>query len=745
MTTALRDRTRASRLKMPRPVVRVAVPSPLRRVFDYWAPGGQAPPGAGMRVTIPFGKTRRIGVVLGVAETSALDPSRLRPVIDVIDEDPCLPGASLALLEWAAGYYHHPIGEVIFGALPTLLRRGRPAKLQRMLRWRVTAAGHRAEPPSRAPRQAALLTFLRNCQEAVGAEMLAAQAPGWARAIRALQERGWVEAVDTPCLPGGDASRGMSLALSPAQQRAVDRITDGLGQFHSTVLEGVTGSGKTEVYLQAIQQVVAHGRQALLLIPEIGLTPQMVERFRRRFDFPVAVLHSGLNDSERLCAWLMAREGTAPVVIGTRSAVFVPLKHPGIILVDEEHDLSYKQQDGFRYSARDLAVVRAHQEAVPVVLGSATPSLESLHNLAGGRYQRIRLPERIQGRPHPALRIVDVRGRPLVAGCSPALLSAIAAALGKEQQTLLFLNRRGFAPATMCHDCGWVAHCQRCDAHLTFHRASNRLRCHHCGAERVMVDACPECGSKELRNLGSGTERLEAALADSFPHARVVRVDRDSTRRKGAMEAVINAVHAGETEILIGTQMLAKGHHFPNVTLVGVVDADGGLFSTDFRAAERLAQLIVQVAGRAGRGAQPGEVLIQTHHPEHPLLRALLEQGYARFAAEALDERRQASLPPYVCMALLRAEAPRREAAVAFLEEAAELVRDAAGDRVQVLGPVPAPMERRAGRSRAQLLMQATKRSSLHQMLDDWLPRLEDLRTARRVRWSLDVDPLEMA
>ncbi len=731
---------------MARCILQVVVPSPLRRVFDYWAPADKSTPLPGTRVRVPFGKAQHIGVVVGATQESRIDAKRLRPITEILDERPCLPSATLALLEWAATYYHHPLGEVIFSALPALLRQGRPDTLRALQRWRATAAGKAVNLASlkRAPRQAALLSYLREQSEAIGPEALAEYSTGWSRAMGALQKKAWVEAIEIPCLGTASEPSRPAFDPSPAQREAIDKITEAFGAFKSILLQGITGSGKTEVYLQAIEQSVAKGYQALLLIPEIGLTPQMVKRFRRRFGFPVAVLHSGLSDTERLCAWTMARDGKVPVVIGTRSAVFVPLKTPGIVVVDEEHDLSYKQQEGFRYSARDLALVRARQHNIPVVLGSATPSLESLHNLSLGRYQSIALPERAKGRPQPTLRVIDVRGQRLISGCSQPLLSAIASVMGKGQQVLLFLNRRGYAPTLMCHDCGWLAHCQRCDANLTIHRNSHRLRCHHCGAERPIVLVCPACGSEELLALGSGTERLEATLKDSFPHARIARVDRDSTRRKGAMEEVLHKIHAGETDVLIGTQMVAKGHHFPNVTLVAVIDADGGLFSTDFRAAERLAQLIVQVAGRAGRGEHAGEVLIQTHHPEHPLLRALLVTGYERFAEQVLAERRHAALPPFVSMALLRAEAPDRAAVLAFLEDAGALARPMAGDGKEVLGPAPAPMERRSGRFRAQLLLQSATRTELHRLLDQWLPQVEALRGARRVRWSLDVDPQEL-
>jgi len=734
-----------------RPVVRVAVPVPVRGAFDY-ACGGPtevAVPQRGARVRVPFGRGSRVGVCLTPVARTAMAPDRLRPVTEVLDREPLLPRAALALLEWAAEYYHHPIGEVIFQSLPALLRQGRPPDAGGESLWALSPAG--CESPAaalaRAPRQAALCGLLREHPEGLTRETLADRGqPGWETALRALRARGWVESrpqgLPTPPSPQG---RDVPPALNPAQASAAAEVLGAVGGFRTFLLEGVTGSGKTEVYLRIIERVVSAGLQALVLVPEIGLTPQTVDRFRRRLQVPVSVLHSGLGDRERLRAWLAARDGRAPVVVGTRSAVFVPLGAPGVVIVDEEHDASYKQQEGFRYSARDLAVVRGQQEGVPVILGSATPSLESLHNVSLGRYHRLALPERAAGAGQPRLSVVDLKRRRLQHGLSEALLAAVASRLGRGEQALLFLNRRGFAPALVCHACGWTATCERCDARLTLHRRAGRLRCHHCGAEQPVAAACPECRSEDLRPVGTGTERVEVALSGAFPFARLARIDRDTVRRKGALEEALARIQAGEADILIGTQMLAKGHHFPNVTLVGIVDADGGLFSADFRASEHLAQRILQVAGRAGRGDRPGEVLIQTHHPGHPFLRALLEDGYPAFAARALEERREAGLPPYGFAALLRAESADADAALAFLGEAGAAFAGERTDGLQVLGPAPSPMERRAGRHRAQLLLLSPGRPALHRALDRGLSALDGLRSARRVRWTLDVDPVEMA
>jgi primosomal protein N' (replication factor Y) len=585
------------------------------------------------------------------------------------------------------------------------------------------------------------LEYLQRRPEGVSNDYLRCAFPDSSRVVRSLHDKGWLEAGEP--IPADRPSFEAPPVLNPAQAQAVRQVSEALGRFGAFLLDGVTGSGKTEVYLRIVEAVLATGRQALVLVPEIGLTPQLLERFQARVPGPLAVLHSGLGDRERLDAWLSARSGDASVVIGTRSAVFAPLPAPGVIIVDEEHDASFKQQDGFRYNARDLAVVRARQVDIPVLLGSATPAFESLHNARRDRYRRLRLPERVGGAVEPTIELLDVRRQPMEEGVSEPLCARMQRHLDDDEQVLLFLNRRGFAPTLICHECGWLGECRRCDARLTLHMTRRRLVCHHCGAEQPIAVACPDCGSVDLRALGQGTERIEQVLEKRFPGVGIARVDRDSTRRRGSLHDLLHAVRTGERRILVGTQMLAKGHHFPDVTLVGVVDADQGLFGVDFRAGERMAQLILQVAGRAGRAERPGRVLIQTHHPEHPLLSVLVSQGYSAFAASALEERRQAGLPPFAFQALLRAEAARPEQPWTFLQEAATIGHSLTSE-VELLGPAPAPMERRAGRYRAQLLIQAQRRSDLHGFLDRWVKRLATLRFARRVRWSLDVDPADL-
>jgi primosomal protein N' (replication factor Y) len=730
-------------------VVQVALAAPLDTVFDYRPPAAGPLPEPGQRVRVPFGRGERCGVVSGIAEQSELPGSRLKPVAEVLDDAPLLRAEDLAFLTWSARYYHHPVGEVVCAALPVRLRRGEAAAGLGVPGWTLTEAGQRLTPPelTRAPRQAEIVAWLQQLGGQAPQLLLREALGDCAGVLRGLRDKGYVSAIELPPAAGG-VGKEQPPTLHAEQAHAVTAVRAALGSFAGFLLAGVTGSGKTEVYLRLAEQVLARGDSVLLLVPEIGLTPQLVKRFARRLGDRLAVLHSGLGERERELAWQRARLGLAPLVIGTRSAVFTPMPRLGLVLVDEEHDGSFKQQDGFRYNARDLAVVRAQRAGCPVLLGSATPSLESLKNVRDGRYQPLQLTERAGGAQPPRLDLLDVRGQPLDAGLSPVLKSAIGATLAAGQQALVFLNRRGFAPVLSCYGCGWLSDCPRCDARQTLHAGSGLLWCHHCGAQRRLPTACPDCGSTELHPLGAGTERLEQVLAAQFPDYPLVRIDRDATARKGSLDRLLEQVGKGEAMILVGTQMLAKGHHFPDVTLVGVLDVDGGLFGADFRAAERMAQLILQVAGRAGRGAKPGRVLIQTRYPEHPLLQTLVHQGYDAFADAALAERREAQWPPYSFQALLRAEATDIEAPQAFLSEvyalAAPYAGSDAGHRVELWGPVPAPMTRRAGRYRAHLLLQAEQRTPLHTLIGWLLPQIRALKLARKVRWSLDVDPQDL-
>jgi primosomal protein N' (replication factor Y) len=696
---------------------------------------------------LPFGRSEVIGVLLEITQQAQVAAVRLKRAKQVLDVEPILSAELLWLLNWASQYYQHPIGEVVQQALPTLLRQGRPARVKGVELWRLTPSGQSLQPSdiSRAPRQAALLSLLQQHSAGLTSAELNQRQERWRPVMARLVEKNWVEMTEQQLACNHAQTPSEKPDLNQDQLLAVEQILNHLDSYHAFLLDGVTGSGKTEVYLRVIDSVLAAKQQALILVPEIGLTPQLLSRFQRRFPaVSIAILHSGLNDQERLQAWLSASKGEAGIIIGTRSALLTPLAGPGIIIVDEEHDLSFKQQEGFRYSARDLAIVRAQHLQVPVILGSATPALESLANCERERFTRLHLPERAGAATPPEFKLIDVRGQKLNNGMSAQLLAHMQTHLAAGGQVLLFINRRGFAPVMMCHDCGWHSRCERCDAHMTIHQRARRLRCHHCGSERPLPAHCPGCNSENLIQVGYGTERVEQVLKLHFPATPILRIDRDTTRRKGAMQAMLDQIKQGESQILVGTQMLAKGHHFPNLTLVGLLDADYGLFSADFRAAERLGQLVLQVAGRAGRAERQGEVLIQTHHPESPLLQSLLSHDYGRFAKALLAEREAANLPPYSHLALLRAEAVDAQAPYRFLEEAHSLVSQLGGNGIEVYGPFPAPMQRRAGRNRAQMLLQASSRAPLQTLLSTWLQRLESLKSGRKVRWSIDVDPLEM-
>ncbi|MEO5565832.1 MAG: primosomal protein N' [Luteimonas sp.] len=728
--------------------VQVALPLPLPRVFDYLpAPGMPADSDpVGCRVRVPFGNRELVGVATGTTP-AADDGASLRPIAAVLDQQPVFHGELLQSLRWLARYLHAPLGEVLATALPASLRRGDPLPETHAWAWQLTEAGHTSLKGLRPgkPRVVAELLGEAARDEAT----LDALAPaGWRSAARTLLQRGLVERLAVPAnglppLPGNAAPEA-----NPGQRAAIDAIAAARDGFAALLLDGVTGSGKTEVYLQAIADCLARGRQALVLVPEIGLTPQLLARFRARLGVPVHALHSGLGDAERARTWTAALRGEARVIVGTRSAVFTPMPDAGLLIVDEEHDGSYKQFDGIRYHARDFALVRAKALGVPIVLGSATPSLESLHNARQGRYAHLRLPRRAGDARPPEVRILDVRKRALDAGMSPDLLTAIRTALDAGGQVLVFRNRRGYAPVLLCHDCGWSAQCQRCSTPdngtpMTVHAGGRRLQCHHCGARRAAPPACPDCGGLALQPQGVGTERLEQALAARYGDVPVLRVDRGSTRRRDALESLLGEL-GDKPGILVGTQMLAKGHDLPNLTLVAVVGIDEGLFSADFRAGEKLAQLLIQVAGRAGRAQRPGQVLLQTHHPEHPLLQLLVNGGYHAFADAELEQREAAGFPPFAHLALLRAEAKHADPPMQFLQAAKTLLREADA-RLELHGPLPAPMPRRAGYQRMQLLLSAQQRPVLHAALDAIMDTgLRTLPESRKVRWSLDVDPVDL-
>jgi primosomal protein N' (replication factor Y) len=730
-----------------RAVVKVAVSAPLSRLFDY-LPGDGPVPAPGCRVSVPFGRRTQTALVMDSAAASDIPRSKLKRVGTVLDKQPIFGEDDLWLLHFVADYYHHPIGEVAAAAMPAMLRQGKPLSPSRQY-IALTAAGAEADLDAlrkRAPKQAALLDVVRDA-DTISYDDLDETLPEWRRTRKALVDKGFIE----PFESAEDPDTGHGLAnveqepgpdLNSDQRQALATIRDGDG-FRVCLVDGVTGSGKTEVYLHLIEEQIQANRQVLVLVPEIGLTPQLVRRFRKRLGIEPVLLHSALTDNARLAAWRAARNGQAKLIVGTRSSVFVPLARPGMIIVDEEHDNSLKQQEGLRYSARDLAIVRGKRLDIPVVLGSATPSLESLQRCEEGAYTAVRLPARAGRAVPPLMRLVDLTRYDAFDGLSDPVIRSITNNLAVGGQVLVFLNRRGFAPTLICSGCGRIAECAHCDSRMTVHAASNLLKCHHCGAQRPAEPDCPECGAQR-RPLGHGTERLEETLQTRFPGETVTRIDSDSTRLKGTMTRALAMATTGEAHILVGTQMLSKGHHFPNLTLVVVINADQGLFSTDFRGAEKLAQSLVQVAGRAGREERQGEVIIQTAFPGHPFWNELLSRGYHGVAANVLAERERTLWPPFSRLALVRASARARDEAHEFLMAARHAAETAAVPDVRVLGPVAAPMERKAGRYRAQLLLQSTERANLHRLLDYLRESLEGSPVARRVRWSVDVDPIEL-
>lgn len=732
-------------------IFRIAIPAPVFRSFDYRAPVplDQAVR-PGMRIRVPFAGRHCVGVLLAITDATEVPAAKLKMAHAVLDVEALITPDIMALAHWAAEYYHYPIGEVLASVLPPALRTSKKP-LERPSAWVFTALGRAAlaSDLKRAPTQLAVFHALRSCgDQPVTDETLEALLVSVdRRALRALVARGWIEQVEhieAEVTSATAVSTAPLPSLTVAQEHAVDVLREGYGRFFPCLLDGVTGSGKTEVYLRIIADVVARGEQALVLVPEIGLTPQLVQRFHHRFQVPIAVLHSNLSGDDRASAWLDACQGRSPIILGTRSAVFTPIPRLGVIIVDEEHDSSFKQQEGFRYHGRDVAVKRAKLAGIPIVLGSATPALDTLYNARQAKYHYLNLPSRVGARA-PTLELVDIRGHKLRDGLSPNVLLQVTEHLGRDAQVLVFINRRGYAPTLLCHDCGWVAQCQRCDARMTLHQQDQCLRCHHCGAERPIPQHCPECSCRALVPLGQGTERVDDALRQQFSDVEIIRIDRDTTRRRGSLEALFQRLQHGRRQILVGTQLLAKGHHFPNITLVIIINADQGLFSTDFRAGERLAQTIIQVAGRAGRAEQPGHVIIQTHHPEHPLLHRLLRDGYGGFAESALEERHATRFPPFTALVILRAEASHEQAPLRFLDSARrQFMAAEAESTIHVMGPIAAPMRKRAGRYRAQLIFQSQNRAVLQRKLSNWVRALDSLPDARRVRWSLDVDPQDM-
>lgn len=729
-------------------IARVALPVPLDKQFDYQIPSHLFPI-VGGRVSVPFGRQTLVGIVTAIVSESEFSVDQLKPLKAVLDSQPVWPEKLYQLLLWCSQFYQYPLGDTLFNALPGALRKGKAADFSTLVEWQLTPSGRDQlmQGFGRAVKQAKVMAMLES--GAVPHQLFIDEEVG-SSVLKTLQEKGWIESLEKrptqTAWPQNVEADVEKPKLNQEQAIAIASINSH-HHFACYLLEGVTGSGKTEVYLNLIKPVLEKGRQALVLVPEIGLTPQTINRFRKRFNVPVAVVHSGLNETERLNAWLAARDNIAGIIIGTRSALLTPFADLGIIIVDEEHDASYKQQDSLRYHARDVAVMRANLEQIPIVLGSATPALETLHNALSGKYHHLSLTQRAGVAVPTKNKVLDVKGLFLESGLSAPLIAEMRKHLSAGNQVMLFLNRRGFSPALMCHECGWIAECKRCDAYYTFHQYSSDMRCHHCGSQRPVVHQCQGCGSTQLVTVGVGTEQLEAQLAQLFPEYKTVRIDRDSTRRKGSLESALSSIRQGEYQILIGTQMLAKGHHFPDVTLVALLDVDGSLYSSDFRAAERLAQLFTQVAGRAGRASKPGEVILQTHHPEHSLLQALLQKDYRHFAETALEERKIAMLPPYTYLTLFKAESNQASMVEEFLRQIRHTLEahPLFDDSCLVLGPTPAPLAKRAGKYRWQLLLQTQHRSKMQKLLMSAKPAIGLLPLAKKIRWSLDIEPQDLS
>ncbi|CAH9055487.1 Primosomal protein N' [Pseudoalteromonas holothuriae] len=716
----------------------VAIKVPLFRTFDYRI-ADNCTVQVGCRVTVPFGNRKLVAIVMAIKSTSEVPANKLKSLTEVLDDSPILSTIHLKFLRFCAQYYAHPIGETLFTALPAALRDGAHPDKTTIANYVLSEAG-KLQPKLRAKKQMALLAQLGKSGESSLTEL---KALGFSKQqINALLDKQLItEQIkhDTQW-----QNQAITIANKPRLNEEQATACSAINQQHNYrcfLLEGITGSGKTEVYLQSLERIVQSGKQALILVPEIGLTPQTVNRFRRRFaNLAIDLWHSNLTDNERLHTWRRAEQGSCALVIGTRSSVFLPFKSLGMIIVDEEHDGSFKQQEGLRYHARDLAAYRCASINIPLILGTATPALETLNKAITGKYQLLTLSQRAQTTTDNQFLLVDMKGQKEQAGLAPTTLQHIAATLKRTKQVMVFLNRRGYAPTLLCHECGWLSQCKHCSASTTYHKAMGRLVCHHCSEQSFVPPQCPDCGSTQIMPTGIGTEQLEGFLTECFAETPISRIDRDTTRRKGALEDALDEINQGGARILIGTQMLAKGHHFADVSLVVILDVDSGLYSSDFRATEHMAQLITQVAGRAGRSGEAGKVLLQTHFPEHPLLQDLVNNGYQDFARFALKEREEALLPPYSHLAILRAQATNAKQVFDFLSD---LVPATPYCGIQLLGPIPAPMERLAGKYRYQLHIQASERMILHNYIRQLMQYVSEHKLANRVRWSIDIDPMD--
>lgn len=727
-------------------ILSVALDVPLDRTFDYLHQGESVK--IGQRVVVPFAGRRLVGVVMAIQQHSDIPLDKLKTITQLLD-DVALDTQLLPLLKFCADYYHYPFGQLLISTLPLRLRQIKPAISRKSFEYHLI----KQVPETRIEKRQLVLRRLVDELTQHGSlteHILSALSSSWRKWLQPLVDEGYVTAKEVIAVKPSVPASGNPPVLNAEQTAAIDTVLVTRDTFKPWLLYGITGSGKTEVYIQLLAAILAEpNAQVLVLVPEINLTPQLEARFRSRLSqYSLVTLHSNLSESERLQNWLAAKSGAAKIVIGTRLSVFTPMPNLKLLIIDEEHDGSYKQQDGMRYHARDVAMVRAKQLNIPIVLGSATPSLETWYNATSSHHKKqsyglITLTQRaVTDAALPDIKCIDIAKSPVEHGLSPILIQAIRDRLSKQQQSLLFINRRGYAPVLHCNACQWHASCMRCSAKLVVHLSQRRLKCHHCGHEQKIPMQCPTCGNADIKPVGQATQRLSQTLAYLFPDARIARVDRDSMRSKDALTVMLSKVHAGEIDILVGTQMLAKGHDFPNLTLVGVIDTDTALYSPDFRASERLFSQLMQVSGRAGRGSVSGEVLIQTSFPDHDLFHALRTQDYAAFANTLLLERIAMQFPPARFFVLLKAEASDYQQVQTFLTMAANCARQLRQD-VLVYDPVRPQMERLKGLERGHVLLQAEKRQSLQKLLADWVTMLRADKLASKIRWVLDIDPLE--
>ena len=726
-------------------LAQIALDNPLRKLFDYQVPAHlESQPKPGCRVLVPFGNRLLTGVFIQTIQNSAVPQHKLKSIQSVVDDQPVLSEESLRLITWAAHYYHTSLGAAIFTALPPALRK---ASTQGYLHETyMSVLQGNPDELKRAPKQKAIFSWLlEQPPRAVTYSELQQRFPNSRTPIQLLIEKGYIESQQRPLQSHSQHPiENLPLSLTSAQTTVSEALLSGLNEFNPSLLEGVTGSGKTEIYFSLIEKVLqTAGSQVLILVPEIGLTPQLQARLQKHFSTEIGLLHSNISETIRCKTWLKISRGDIRIILGTRLAVFTPMPQLKMIIIDEEHDASFKQQEGFLYHARDVAIYRAKQNDIPVILGTATPSFESLQNVGSKKYHHCLLTQRVFSDQLPSIYVSDMRAQPASHILSRPLIEAMHRHLQQGKQVILFLNRRGYAPALYCHDCGWVAKCSRCDANMTYHAAHNKLTCHHCDYQMPKPSTCSDCHSNNLLLLGHGTQRIEEMLEQAFPNHAHIRLDRDSTRRKGSIETMLNDIHDHKYQIIIGTQILSKGHDFPDVTLVGVLDIDYGIYSHDFRAMERSAQLLMQVAGRAGRRDVQGEVYVQTHNPDHALLTTLIQKDYASFAQQALQSRQEYQLPPYVYHISLRARAGQIEAVQTFLIQAKNIAADIFPDEIKVQGPITPVMEKKAGQYRAFLLLTRAQRGQHTHLINEWIERLSQQKSANRVHWSIDVDPIE--